>query len=108
MQIKILTQHYLGPKKSLAVIRVAGESILIGITDSSINAIKTLSLMDDEIPDHVPGAFNETLDRKTKADAKNDSRQFNISNMETADEEFTVAGLQDLVKEKLKGMRSLT
>jgi len=28
-QIKVLTQHYLGPKKSLAIVRVAGESILI-------------------------------------------------------------------------------
>ncbi|MGE3759412.1 MAG: flagellar biosynthetic protein FliO, partial [Pseudobdellovibrionaceae bacterium] len=28
-QIKVLTQHYLGPKRSLAIVRVAGESILI-------------------------------------------------------------------------------
>jgi flagellar protein FliO/FliZ len=41
-QIKILTQHYLGPKKSLAIVRVAGESILIGITDQAISHIKTL------------------------------------------------------------------
>ena len=48
-KIKILTQHYLGPKRSLAIVRVAGESILIGITDQNINMIKSLSLLDDEI-----------------------------------------------------------
>ena len=47
MQIKVLTQHYLGPKKSLAIIHVAGESILVGITDTNISMIKSLSLIDD-------------------------------------------------------------
>jgi flagellar protein FliO/FliZ len=32
-RIKVLSQHYLGPKKSLAIIHVAGESMLIGVTD---------------------------------------------------------------------------
>ncbi len=50
-QIKILTQHWLGPKKSLAIIRVAGESVLIGITDTNINMIKSLSLLDEDIPE---------------------------------------------------------
>lgn len=50
MQIKVLSQHYLGPKKSLAIVRVAGESILIGVTDSNISMIKSLSLLDDEVP----------------------------------------------------------
>ena len=47
MQIKVLSQHYLGPKKSLAIVRVAGESILIGVTDQNISMIKALSLLDD-------------------------------------------------------------
>ena len=50
-QIKLLTQHHLGPKKSLAVIRVAGESILIGITEQNISMIKQLSLLDEDIPE---------------------------------------------------------
>jgi len=48
-KIQLVSQFHLGPKKSLAVIRVSGESILVGITDHNINLIKTLALFDDEI-----------------------------------------------------------
>lgn len=58
-QIKVLTQFYLGPKKSLAIVRVAGESVLIGITDQNINMIKSLSLLDEDIPESVPKDFLE-------------------------------------------------
>lgn len=91
-QIKILTQQYLGPKKHLAIIRVAGESILVGITDHSINHIKTLSLLDDDIPEAVPTTFK-------------------IKNTEIAEdedrEEFSMAGIRDVVSNKLKNMRSI-
>ncbi len=61
-KIKVLTQHHLGPRKSLAIVRVAGESILIGVTDSNINMIKTLSFIDDEINEDLPVNFNQTID----------------------------------------------
>ncbi len=60
-KIKILTQHSLGPKKSLAIINVAGESILIGITDHNISMLKTLSLIDDEVPESVPTTFGKAM-----------------------------------------------
>ena len=50
-KIKVLTQHHLGPRKSLAIVQVAGESVLVGITDHHISLIKPLSLLDDEIPE---------------------------------------------------------
>ncbi len=61
MQIKVLSQFYLGPKKSLAIVRVAGESILIGVTDQNINMIKSLSLLDEDIPEENPKDFKEEL-----------------------------------------------
>ena len=85
-QIKVLTQHYLGPKKSLAIIRVAGESILIGVTDQNISLIKELSLIDDEIPTQVPKDFNQSLE-----DA----------------EDFSMTGIKDFVSTKLKSMRTI-
>ncbi len=97
MQIKILSQHFLGPKKSLAIVRVAGESILIGVTEQNISMIKALSLMDDELPQVLPKNFEDTL--VEKADALND-----IENME---DEFSFAGLKTTVSQKLKSMRSL-
>ena len=56
-RIRVLTQHHLGPKKTLAIVQVAGESILIGITDHNIAMLKTLSLIDDEVPEEVPNSF---------------------------------------------------
>lgn len=64
-KIQILTQHHLGPKKSLAIIQVAGEAILIGITDQNISMLKTLALIDDEVPGHVPKNFADELDNDT-------------------------------------------
>lgn len=60
-KIQVLTQHYLGPKKSLAIIQVAGEAVLIGITDHNISMLKTLALIDDEVPGVVPRNFDEAL-----------------------------------------------
>jgi flagellar protein FliO/FliZ len=97
MQIKVLSQHFLGPKKSLAIVRVAGESILIGVTENNISMIKALSLMDDELPQVLPKNFNEALTEKT--DSMND-----VDNME---DDFSFAGLKTTVAQKLKSMRSL-
>lgn len=116
-EIKILAQHYLGPKKSLAVVRVAGESILVGITDAHINMIKTLSLLDDELPEVTSQNFQSELDNRmteetTQAkEAPTYSRraQVNSKSNVTDDEmeEFSIRGIKDLVSTKLKNMRSI-
>ena len=100
MQIKVLTQHYLGPKKSLAIIHVAGESILVGITDSNISMIKSLSLIDDEVPAEMPKNFKESLNDTMAQKDKS-------ANMMAAelDEEFSFAGVTDSVSKKIKSMR---
>lgn len=99
-EIKILAQHYLGPKKSLAVVRVAGESILVGITDNNINMIKSLALLDDELPEVATNSFSNTLKQtEVKANSQTDS--------ESEAEEFSIKGVKDIVSTKLKNMRSL-
>ncbi len=62
--ITILTQKSIGPKKNLMLIRVAGETILLGVTDHNINHIKTLSLMEDEIPSFTEPKFSKQLKQK--------------------------------------------
>ena len=94
-QIKVLTQHYLGPKKSLAIIRVAGESILIGITDSNISMIKSLALLDEDIPEETPTQFDNVLANQEAQQETN------------AEEEFAISGIKDFVSSKLKNMRSI-
>lgn len=100
-QIKVLTQHYLGPKKTLAIIRVAGESMLIGITDHNISMIKSLSLLDEEIPEEVPQNFNKIFSKQ--------SNSVSGAGMDEGDEaeDFSFAGIKDVVSNRLKGMRSI-
>ena len=100
MQIKVLSQHYLGPKKSLAIIHVAGESMLVGITDTNISMIKSLSLIDDEVPANVPNTFADSL---TKADASAPTAA-----RHELDEEFSFSNVTDTVSKKIKSMRSFS
>lgn len=97
-RIKILTQHPLGSKKSLAIIQVAGESILVGITDHNISMLKTLSLIDDEIPEDIPRNFDTALDDyEDEAGGR------------AARDEFAMTGLgeiRDKVSSRLKNMKS--
>ena len=52
-KMEVVSQFHLGPKRTLAIVRVAGEFILIGVTDHNISMIKTLSLIDDEFADQL-------------------------------------------------------
>lgn len=127
-EIKILAQHYLGPKKSLAVVRVAGESILVGVTDTHINMLKTLSLMDDELPEVTSHNFKSELDvRMNHGQDENQNTQYesavsttynrksqvtaNANSKSTSNsddiDEFSIRGIKDLVSTKLKNMRSI-
>lgn len=114
MKIRVLTQHFLGPKKSLAIIQVAGESILIGVTDHNISMLKTLALIDDEIPANEPNKFDSALydfEEEEGEIQKHFSQNSRAKN--SPDEEpdhYALKGIseiRDVVSKRLKGMRSL-
>jgi flagellar protein FliO/FliZ len=96
-RIRVLNQHFLGPRKSLAIIRVAGETILIGVTDQNISMIKALSLLDDEVPTNVPQNFSQTLAKADQA----------VSIREEDKEDFIVSNIKDKISLKLKDLRPL-
>jgi len=96
-EIKVLAQHHLGPKRTLAIIRVAGESILLGVTDSNINLIKSLSLLDEEIPETVPQNFDAVFSIKNELDSKTSKED---------QEDFSISGIKDVVTNRLKNMRN--
>jgi flagellar protein FliO/FliZ len=119
-QIKVLGQHYLGPRKSLAIIRVAGESILIGVTETNISMIKSLSLLDEDIPEDMPKTFKQTLGRASVGgsgavaeDQRTLGSWFNQDFAEAnerdekEEEDFSIKGIRDFVSTKLKNMRNL-
>jgi flagellar protein FliO/FliZ len=100
-KMRVISQFHLGPRKSLTVVQIAGESILLGVTDHNISFIKNLALFDEELPATVPKNFRESL---SNAGAEIDG------GMDSVDEEFAFQGLgeiKDRVSEKLKGMRSI-
>lgn len=93
-QIRVLTQHHLGPKKTLAIVRVAGEHILLGVTDHNISMLKTLALIDDEDPDISAGKFTDVLNRRELESAGEG-------------EDFSLKSVRDVVSDRLSKMRSL-
>jgi flagellar protein FliO/FliZ len=108
-QIKVLTQHYLGPKKSLAIIRVAGESVLIGITDHNISMLKSLSLLDEEIPEETPSQFASLFANKSQdiVEASPMVKSQPTISTKIDEEEFSISGIKDFVSTRLKNMRTL-
>ncbi len=61
-RIEIMHQLHLGPKKSIGLIRVAGEALLVGITDQNITMLKTVTLIDDELEGIMGKNFNNFLE----------------------------------------------
>ncbi len=110
-KIRILTQHYLGPKKSLAIVRVAGESILIGITDQNISMLKSLSLLDDEeapsadLPVSFKGALAHA-ETKPVASSKATARKIE-DELDSDGEDFTFSHIKDKISSTVRGMRPL-
>ncbi len=103
-KIRVLTQHHLGPKKTLAIVRVAGESILIGITDHNISMLKSLSLLDDEIPNNeAANNFQQTLDH---ADERQTAATFDTPKA-PVDDELQLSRIKDRISTKLKNLRPL-
>lgn len=54
--IEVVATHFLGPKKSIAVVRVKGRLLLVGISSDSINLITELG-DEDEIEDGIDAAM---------------------------------------------------
>lgn len=105
MQIKVLTQHHLGAKKSLAIIRVAGESILIGVTDQNISMIKSLALIDDEVPAELPSqSFADTMAAGGGEQIVQSKEMTELAG--EVEDDFSFAGIKTNVSQKLKSMRN--
>ncbi len=110
-KIRILTQYHLGPKKSLAIVSVAGESLLIGITDQNISMLKSLALLDEEIPELASPNFGKEMLKNQKEDDADQNRQslgaLSSFDQDDLDEEYSMKGIKEFVKSRLNGMRNL-
>lgn len=113
-KIQILSQYHLGPKKSLVIVQVAGESLLLGMTDQSINLIKPLALIDDEIPTTTPSHFLGELEEFSNLPSAGEVRdrvqiqssQDRKKEMSTA-EDVNLKSIQTMITSRLREMRTL-
>lgn len=111
-KIQMTTQFHLGNKKSLAIVQVAGEYILIGVTDHNISMIKTLSLLDEDFNDEMPRHFATELDKSFEFDREEPGTQAiaqanKDSVVDKSHEELDVHNIKDVIANKLKNMRSI-
>ncbi|MEI7973424.1 MAG: flagellar biosynthetic protein FliO [Bdellovibrio sp.] len=100
--IKMLNQLHLSPKKSIALIRVAGESILVGITDQNISHLKTLSLLDEDLPEIGPQEFRRLV--PNPEDPVSGSSTFESQSVGV---DLEALSIQDRVAEKIKNLKVL-
>lgn len=49
--IEVVASHYLGPKKSISVVRVMGKTLVLGVTEDSINLISQLQQDEFDLED---------------------------------------------------------
>ena len=61
-RIEIMHQLHVSPRRSIALIRVSGETILVGITDYNISMLKSVTLIDDELEKVANKDFNGFLE----------------------------------------------
>lgn len=121
-EMKILAQHHLGPKKSLAVVRVAGESILIGMTDHHISMIKSLALLDEDVPGAEASDFRAGFESvfssaKNAVSPSRETQPFEVTGgtakvsryAEAAGEgeDFTISKIRDVVTRQIRQMKTL-
>ncbi len=90
--ITVVSQKYLGPKRNLTLVRVSGEYLLLGVTDNNISLIKTLAVVDDEIPALTPTDFGAAVKDMTK---KSDDLEDMLGGVEDS---FSVSSLGDVKK----------
>ncbi len=53
--VEVVANHYLGPKKSISVVKVSGRTLVLGVTDEAINLITELDGLASERMDLAEG-----------------------------------------------------
>lgn len=101
LKMRVLTQLPMGPKRNLSVIEVAGEQILIGVTDHHISLIKSLSLLDEDMAGADDNSFGKVASEiELKGDVEKKYRDF-------TEEEFSISKISGRVRDQIRSMRPL-
>ncbi|MBY0314608.1 MAG: flagellar biosynthetic protein FliO [Bdellovibrionales bacterium] len=101
--IVVVSQKYLGPKRCLTLVRVSGEYLLLGVTDHNISLVKSLSVINDELPALDPKDFGSATQASFGSTIKGMQQKIEESEDVTAmaedtEDSFTVSSLSDVKK----------
>lgn len=114
--LEVVSTHYLGPKKSIVVIRVAKKLLVLGVSNESISLISQFASGNESVPGDevlsedplgIPGtteAFDlSVLTQSNSVPPKpNQAGFFDLLNSET-----TKPGIRAQIKNKLEGLKPL-
>jgi flagellar biogenesis protein FliO len=93
--IQTVATHYLGPKKSLVVVKISGKTLVLGVTPESINLVAQINEgADKEDTDD----FSDILDSK---DSSQDDGNENLGPV------APVVGVRSRIKNRLEGLKPL-
>lgn len=95
--IKVVSQKYLGPKRCLTLVRVSGEYLLLGVTDHNISLVKSLSVINDELPNLEPKDFGSTI-KGMQQKIQDDDEDEELLQSASMEDKFTVSSLSDVKK----------
>lgn len=98
-KMKVINHLSLGPKKNLTIIEVAGEHILLGVTDHQVSLIKSLSILEDDLGESSLSNFDKVAQ---KIDEKHSEEKFK----DLTEEEFSISAVKSIVQKKMKDLRA--
>lgn len=110
-QIHMVTQYHLDSKKRLVIVRVAGEHLLLGLTDQNISLLKTLSLLEEGPPIESEESFSsQFLQMKNLDSSSSSSSSQSRSNVTSEKREIPLEGLEKMrafVEGKLRNKKKI-
>ncbi len=110
--IEVVATHYLGPKKSIAVVKVGSRKLVLGITDESINLITQMEGDegdDSDLLDQVIGQAMVTPSPKVQNSihASTDLFSNTLSQVSSRPSTQQGGGARARIKSRLEGMKEL-
>lgn len=107
--LDVVASHMLSPKKSIAVVRVGKQYLVLGITDANINLLQTLGedssiekFLDDGFSDGIGSSFNSLLSKKFSSDETSEEAPTRASSKQDAK-----PSLRSTIKEKMASFKPL-
>lgn len=105
--IEVVANHYLGPKKSIAVVKIQGRSLVVGITDENINLI---TRFEEDFGSDLEGVseVKEALNTGTGAVSAGAPRFGELLNSElgTSGKSHQISA-RDQIRKKMEGLKNL-